>query len=165
MALIEDLTPLYDIAAKIMDAYRGKLAARSYSANGMRNFSWNFEYNGDIFRLYMTVPYYWKWVEDGNPGRGPGKRPPIAAIAKWIDVKRISIPGIKKESLPYVIANSIAKKGQRPIPGTKDLQQTLVQNQSTIEELCSEITRLANQSLIVPDIHSAFHGMKNIREK
>jgi len=46
--------------------------------------------------------------------RGPGGMPPPKSIENWIRVKKISVPaGFTVEQFSWVIAKSIAKKGQR----------------------------------------------------
>lgn len=66
--------------------------------------------NGD---LVLTMLQYGTWVNDGHERR-PGKMPPIAPIQAWIKKQGIvARGGISPKQLPYVIAASIAKRGQR----------------------------------------------------
>lgn len=44
-------------------------------------------------------------------GRRPGKFPPLKPIEKWIEDKGLTLKGITKKGLAYVIARKIAKKG------------------------------------------------------
>lgn len=44
-------------------------------------------------------------------GRKPGKFPPIKPIMDWIDQKGLSLTGITKKGLAFVIARKISEKG------------------------------------------------------
>lgn len=65
--------------------------------------------DGDIEFVMLR---YGQWVNDGHERRA-GKYPPIAPIRAWIKKQGI-LPkqGITPKQLPYVIAASIAKRGQ-----------------------------------------------------
>ena len=65
--------------------------------------------NGDIEFVMLK---YGQWVNDGHERRA-GKYPPIAPIRAWIKKQGI-LPKqvVTPKQLPYVIAASIAKRGQ-----------------------------------------------------
>ncbi len=72
------------------------------------------------------------YLQQQITGRKPGKFPPIKPILEWIDSKGLSLNGITKKGLAYVIAKKIADKGtdiyrkKRPGLGVKEIvDQTL----------------------------------------
>lgn len=83
----------------------GKLA-RSIEANVTEN--------GGGYTLAISMENYGTYVDQGNE-RGPGGIPPVKAIVDWLKRKGISTPsGFKTpEQFAYVIARSIASKGQK----------------------------------------------------
>jgi len=74
----------------------------------------DFEVKYDKFiRSRVEMLEYGEWVDSGA-ARGPGRMPPLKPILEWIRLRNIKIPrGFTKEKWAYVIAQSIAKKGQR----------------------------------------------------
>lgn len=68
----------------------------------------------------LILPDHWRYVEDGR--RKGAKQPPVSAIRKWIDQRRIKPwDGQTRKGLAYVMARSIAKKG---IPPTHYLEMS-----------------------------------------
>ena len=61
----------------------------------------------------LVGAHYWYYIENG---RKPGKRPPIALIEKWIDDRRLSLDGISKRSLAFLIARKIGREGTKGTP-------------------------------------------------
>jgi len=51
------------------------------------------------------------WTNLTGVGRKPGKFPPIQMIRNWIDSKGIQPTDISKDSLAFLIARKIARKG------------------------------------------------------
>ena len=63
-------------------------------------------------KLIITMEDYGKWVNNGAE-RGPGRKPPIRAIERWILKNGITPKqGISPKQLPFVIQASIGKRGQ-----------------------------------------------------
>lgn len=61
----------------------------------------------------VTMLKYGDWVDDGAE-RGRGKQPPVQAIRRWIELKRITPPkGFTVEQFAWAIATNIKKGGQR----------------------------------------------------
>lgn len=78
---------------------------------------------GNYF-IEITLPYYWKYVEEG---RGPGKFPPPDKIKNWIQVNHIlprPINGItpNENQLTFLISRKIAREGTK---GKHALQQSV----------------------------------------
>lgn len=61
----------------------------------------------------VTMLKYGDWVDDGAE-RGRGGQPPVQAIERWIQLKRITPPkGFTVNQFAWAIAKSIKNKGQR----------------------------------------------------
>lgn len=81
----------------------------------LKDFDYDIEFDGQSFRVYFNLQYYWKWVEYG---RRAGKQPPTDSIEKWITVKKI-IPYKKNGKIPstkqlaFAISKSIGKHGTK----------------------------------------------------
>jgi len=61
----------------------------------------------------VTMLQYGTWVDDGAE-RGRGGQPPVQAIERWIQLKRIKPPkGFTVEQFAWAVAKSIKNKGQR----------------------------------------------------
>ena len=84
----------------IIDELRAELQKQQHIASGAMAASLRIEKDENDY--VVTGLNYSYWV---NYGRAAGKRPPIAAIANWVNIK-----GLPKEAV-WPIANSIAIKG------------------------------------------------------
>lgn len=114
---------LNSFAQTIVSLYRDKI--KQYSNGTLyRTLNYRITNGPDDFSVTINLEDYWKYIENG---RRPGaKMPPVSAIEKWIEVRRILpkpmtlksgkqvVPSVK--SLAYVIARSIGKKGIKPRP-------------------------------------------------
>lgn len=70
---------------------------------------------------YLMLEDYWKYVEYGR--RKGARQPPVSAIRKWIEDRRIKPwNGQTRDSLAFAIAKSIKKNG---IPPTGYLSQAV----------------------------------------
>lgn len=74
----------------------------------LRNFQYTVSFNNDVYQLTLKLPAYWKFFE---LGRRPGRMPPVSAIEKWIQTKKL-IPHTR--GVAWAISKSIAKKGTIP---------------------------------------------------
>ena len=84
----------------IIDELRAELQKQQHIASGAMAASLRIEKDeNDYVVIGLNYSY---WV---NFGRAAGKRPPIVAIANWVNIK-----GLPKEAV-WPIANSIANKG------------------------------------------------------
>lgn len=81
--------------------------------------SFTFEIDGNFYNIIFKAPDYFYYVENG---RKPGKCPPISAIEKWIEVKKITpYPTAKgklpsKKQLAFLISRSIGRDGTKATP-------------------------------------------------
>jgi len=61
----------------------------------------------------VTMLKYGEWVDDGAE-RGRGGQPPVQAIKRWIEQKRITPPkGFTVEQFAWAVAKNIKNGGQR----------------------------------------------------
>lgn len=69
--------------------------------------------DGKSYSLEISMEDYGVYVDEGSE-RGPGKPPPVKAIADWIKRRGIAPPqGMSTQTFAFVIARSIGKHGQR----------------------------------------------------
>lgn len=64
--------------------------------------------DGITMTATLSALDYWRFV--GN-GRGPGKMPPSARLAKWALVKGLASTEAQARSIGYLIARNIAREG------------------------------------------------------
>lgn len=83
------------------------------TGNLVNNIGFQVDVKGNKYEVMLSMPVYWKWVEDG---RKSGKMPPINNILEWIQAKPV-IPREVNGKLPtekqlaYLIARSIGENG------------------------------------------------------
>lgn len=89
--------------------------AADYNKQGeLYNFKWTTEWKDNLFEVNFDLTSYFPYAEDG---RRPGKFPPLNAILKWVQFKRLvprpgrdgKIPSTNQ--LVYLISRKIATKG------------------------------------------------------
>ena len=106
------------------------------------NFKEIIEYKGSLFEIYFSLPEYWYYAENG---RGPGKRPPIEPLIKWIQHKRLATSTLGKAtstiSLAYAISWKIARKGTE---GKHLLQRTI---DETYDNLVDRLVEAISEQL------------------
>lgn len=142
-----DFTSLYDVSKKIADLYRDKLREVNAVANGdLVNFSWEIEYNNNLFSLIFLLPDYWYYVEEGRgPSKGGEKWPdPIGDLKKFIQVKHLvprpdskgRVPTIDQQA--YAIYMKITREGYE---GRHPLEQAMddADEQGLIDELTNRL--------------------------
>lgn len=123
---------LNEFAQSIVDTYKEKI--QEYSSGRLYNsITFKTSISGKGLKITINLADYWKYIEYGR--RKGAKMPPIKAIKDWIEVRNI-VPRPKKlpsgkteipttESLAYMIARSISKKG---IPARPYMQQSIDDN-------------------------------------
>ena len=83
------------------------------------NISFTVDIDGNYYNILFKAESYWKYAEYG---RKSGKWPPLTAIEKWIDIRRITpYPTAKgklptKKQLAFLIARSIGENGTLTTP-------------------------------------------------
>jgi hypothetical protein len=82
-----------------------------------------------------------------DQGRKAGKRPPISAILKWIDDKRIVPTDISKPSLAFLIARKIGKEGWKPKNSYPNGVISSVINQREIDKLLISLSKVASTNI------------------
>lgn len=165
-----DYTSLFDISQKIVELYRQNLLQSGMRREGaLYNFKWNVNFNGETFELIFNLPKEWYFVEYGrNPS---SKMPPVNAIMKWIELKRL-VPQAKNgkvpstRSLAFAIAKKIQKEGfySPNHHGLKPLQRSLQEGTDIVQELCTEISRLLMRE-VNEDVVKVFDGLKSFDAK
>ena len=63
---------------------------------------------GSVVTLEVTAANTWPFTDTG---RGPGKRPPTAAIREWVVAKGIEPDGTAADRAAFLIARAIGEKG------------------------------------------------------
>lgn len=138
---MEDLRQNKDImqvCQEIADYYRMLMADADYDKNAqLYNFKEIVEYRGSLFEIFFELPDYWKYAENG---RGPGKRPPIDAIIKWVQHKRLATSTTGKArsttQIAYAISWKIAREGTE---GKHLLQRTIDETYNTLVDRLVEL--------------------------
>ena len=113
-----------DILAAEFELLKSEVIA-AYEASG-NNASGNWVDSVTVQRLPNGFTLV---ADDYINGRGPGKPPPSAAIEAWI--KQIGIAsklekGMTTQSLAYLIARKISRKGWQPKPGSNNFVNNVV---------------------------------------
>ena len=82
-----------------------------------------------------------------DQGRNAGKRPPISAILKWIDDKRIVPKDISKPSLAFLIARKIGNEGWKPKNSYPNGVISSVINQNEIDKLLISLSKVEKTNI------------------
>jgi hypothetical protein len=101
---------LEQFGQQIVDQMKTNLQRNGNNNSGTLSNSIQYTIEGN--KLIISMLKYGKWVNDGAE-RGPGRKPPIIAIEKWIARDGITPKGkITAKQLPFVIQAAIGKRGQ-----------------------------------------------------
>lgn len=154
-----NVTTLFDISNQIVDLYRQNLANAGMSKEGaLYNFTWNVDFNGQMFQLIFRLPKEWYFVEHGR--KPSAKMPPVDAILKWVEFKHIAPRGVNgkipsKRSVAFAIAKKIQREGfySPGHHGKLPLQKTFQEGDQYIKALCDEMTKLLNKEIDEDMIH------------
>ena len=114
---------LNEFAQNIVETYKDKI--QEYSSGRLyKSITFKTSITGKGLQVTINLADYWQYIENGR--RKGAKMPPIKAIKDWIEVRNIvprpvklssgktEIPTI--ESLAYIIARSISRKGIKARP-------------------------------------------------
>ena len=123
---------LNEFAQSIVDTYKDKI--QEYSSGKLYNsITFRTSITGKGLKITIRLADYWQYIEYGR--RKGAKMPPIKAIKDWIEVRNIvprpmKLQGGKTEvptteSLAYIIARSISRKGIKARPY---MQQSIDEN-------------------------------------
>lgn len=150
---LNEIQEVKDICKQIAQIYKDKMINAEYNpADELYNFTWVTEVNGNMFELYFILPKYWgaaeegsRGIETGLPGRIAG--PPVDAILKWINFKRL-VPSTKGKAIStkqmaYAISRNIYKYGTE---GKHLLQDTIDSKEFDI--LVDKLTELISSKLL-----------------
>ena len=115
--------------------------------------------NGNFYEIIFNAPKYWEYANDG---RGPGKKPPVKAIAEWIERRNITPYALKNgkmptmKQLPYMIANAIARDGTKfhGPTGIHFLEKSIDEQKSYWDDKISE----AISNDIIAELDSFFNN-------
>lgn len=130
------------LGGDIVGRYRKNLSKYNINASGnlSRNTTSIFVIKGDVYEVDLSLPDYWKYVENG---RKPGKFPPIDKILEWIRIKPVLPRPMANGKLPtekqltFLISRKIALEGIQPRPVLKE----------TLSYLDSKINRMISTAL------------------
>ena len=131
-----------EICADLLERYKQSLKDNNHIASGnlYNTASYKTNINGSWFELTFVLDEAWRYVENGTRPHFP----PIDAIERWIQVKRI-VPRTVTDKVPttrqlaFLISREISVNGTKP---TKLLQKTIDGADDLISLMLDE---LANQ--------------------
>jgi hypothetical protein len=84
----------------------------------------SFDFSVRGYDIYVEIPAHYIYVEKGR--KPNSNKPPVRAIYDWLKKEKIRIPdGLTAKSFAYAVRNSIGKKGIKPRPFIKDLQDDI----------------------------------------
>lgn len=168
-----DITSIYDISKQIVDTYRDNLIKAKYDPSGrLVNFTWNVEFNGEMYKLTFILPPEWKWAENGR-GPGPVSIEGQKSILEWVKnsirigklVPRGSLNELpedkRNKSLAFLISRKIKRYGYK---GKPVLKYTMQQNEDLIVKLCDTITNMLQKQVNV-DLRASFSDLTSIKLK
>ena len=145
-------------AERFIEVYRGRLEDFGYTDGKLyKTLDYSISNEGIDWLVTIHLEEYWKYIEDGR--RAGAKMPPVEAIKKWIEYKKILprpiqlksgktvLPSV--EQLAFVIARSIGKNGIEARPIARETVDQL--NNEFIGDIKASIQRdimsiLENQS-------------------
>lgn len=166
-----DITSIYDISKQIVDAYRNNLLREKYNPDGrLVNFTWNVEFNDNIYRLTFYLPKEWQWAENGRrpgPVSIEGRKSILQWVATSIRIGKLVPKGSvahlpessRNKSLAYLISRKITKYGYK---GKPVLKYTMQQSEDLITKLCDVITNVLQKQVSV-NLRESFTDLTSIK--
>lgn len=147
---VEQSPHLYDLGRDIANSYKNELRKDNAVASGdLVNFKWDIVNTPDSIKLQFTLPFYWKYVENG---RGPTIRKGISpngslrkSITEWIQDKGIVVPPkMTIEQLSYLISRKIHREGYE---GRECLKKAKIKSKPLIEDFVNTIVKIYNNDI------------------
>lgn len=150
-----DLRPINKIAEELVKAYQDKLESGDHVATGKlrdtlqytakdetgkkaQHYVYHVEWDGKQFILELQMQHYWSCLEFGTKPH----MPPVNAILKWIEVKRImprepsTLPMEKQlRNLAWAMATKIKQYGTKK----HDVLSDTLKEQDTVQKIKQEI--------------------------
>lgn len=132
---MNELNNLIDLLA---DIYRNNIVNKGHDASGeLKNFTSTYEWQGDNLMIYFNLQSYYKYLEKGTKPHFP----PIEALKKWIEFKRIVPKSINGKvpsttQLAYAIQKKIGRVGTKP---TNLLKESIEQGEGIINQIVDVI--------------------------
>lgn len=116
---------LDDFANTVLTQYKQGLVEKNKNASSelYNTARCEVNINGSECEAVLYLQDYWKYVEHG---RRPGKRPPMDAILKWVQIKPVIPRPMANGKLPterqlsFLISRIIGEKGIKPTPLLSD---------------------------------------------
>ena len=113
------------IVGDLLQRYKDEIKNSGHSASGdlEKTARYKLQFSGRYFEVIFQLQDYWKYLENGTRPHFP----PIDAIERWIQVKRI-VPRTVTNKVPttrqlaFLISREISVNGTKP---TKLLQKTI----------------------------------------
>lgn len=113
------------IVGDLLQRYKDEIKNSGHSASGdlEKTARYKLQFSGRYFEVIFQLQDYWKYLENGTRPHFP----PIDAIERWIQVKRI-VPRTVTDKVPttrqlaFLISREISVNGTKP---TKLLQKTI----------------------------------------
>lgn len=113
------------IVGDLLQRYKDEIKNSGHSASGdlEKTARYKLQFSGRYFEVIFQLQDYWKYLENGTKPHFP----PIDAIERWIQVKRI-VPRTVTDKVPttrqlaFLISREISVNGTKP---TKLLQKTI----------------------------------------
>jgi hypothetical protein len=144
---VEESPHLYDLGRDIANAYKNQLRKDDAVASGdLVNFKWDIVNTPDSLKLQFTLPFYWKYIENG---RGPtirsGNGSLRKSITEWIQDKGIVVPPkMTIEQLSFLISRKIHREGYE---GRECLKKAKIKSKPLIEDFVNTIVKLYNNDI------------------
>jgi hypothetical protein len=124
---MKDLNKIFEeIGSELVKELTKNLLQLDKKATGdlIRSLDYKVVEKVDGFLVTLLADEHLKWVDEG---RRPGKQPPTKALDRWVVARGITMKDkkgkfIKRESVKFLIARAIGKKGIKP---TNVIQKTI----------------------------------------
>lgn len=167
---MQDLTSIYNVSKEIADIYRKKVNDE-YPGGKLSMFTWNVEFDGNIYELKFYLPPEWKWVEYGRRP-APVSREGQNNLKEWIKKHWDDVPDNPKalDAAVFVLSRKLKRvgyftpKGATNVPmagparGKHFLEKSLEEADPQIQKICAEITRLIQKDAST-EIKTIFTGL------